>query len=247
MGYSNLKVLILGHKGILGHIVKEYFDSLGIRVSIIEGRWPDPKYKNSILESKCDVIINCAAAIPQNHKKSFKINYELPEFLAKNINVKIVHPASNIEDFLEQNSSYTQSKRAGSRITKSLAKDFLIIKSSIIGPSLNGNYGFWDFVSNADVQIFGYTDSYWNGITSLEWAKIALAYIKLDQKGEITVISPKNISKFDLAEILADELGKDINILPDSSVKNNFCLEGKIITPNIRQQINDFIQWKKKS
>ena len=45
------KILILGHKGMLGHMVKLYMEQF-YHVETIEHRWPFDDFKNSIRKIK---------------------------------------------------------------------------------------------------------------------------------------------------------------------------------------------------
>ena len=51
-----MKVLVLGHKGMLGHMVVRYLTDNKFNVSTTESRWPDNKAE--ITEFDGDYIIN---------------------------------------------------------------------------------------------------------------------------------------------------------------------------------------------
>ena len=90
-----MKVLILGSKGMLGHMVHKYLKSLGVKVETYKGRWPEDK--SQISEFNGDYIINCIGAIPQR-RNVFNINYELPIWLDLNTSCKIIHPGTDCDD-----------------------------------------------------------------------------------------------------------------------------------------------------
>lgn len=247
MDFTNLKILLLGHTGLLGHVVARFLEEQGVQLKTISHYWPSSEYKKEILNSNCDVVINCAAKIPQRRCDTMHVNYELPEFLAKNFKGKIVHPASNIEDFPEITSDYAKSKRLGTQIIKDNTDNFLILKSSIIGPSLNGYYGIWDYVEKGTGTLTGYSYSYWNGITSLEWANLLAFFLSTQSKGEIPLASSRKINKLELISILAEKLKKQINIETDFLVKEDFCLRDFFVASySIEDQIQQLIEWKKR-
>jgi dTDP-4-dehydrorhamnose reductase len=47
-----------------------------------------------------------------------------------------------------------------------------MIRVSIIGHELSSNYSLLDWFLNSDGTVNGYDDHYWNGVTTLAWAKI---------------------------------------------------------------------------
>ena len=77
-----LKVLILGHRGMLGHMVKMYLEQF-YTIETISDRWGTEEFKAAIQESDADYLINCIGAIPQR-TKDFTINWELPIWLDQN-------------------------------------------------------------------------------------------------------------------------------------------------------------------
>ena len=87
-----MKVLILGHKGMLGHMVSKLLISKGIEVKKLftpnKNRWPSSNFKNDIKSFKGDYIINCIGAIHQRTNQ-FNINWELPQWLIKILIVKL--------------------------------------------------------------------------------------------------------------------------------------------------------------
>ena len=66
-----MKVLVLGHKGMLGHMVVKYLQSKNVHVFTMEKRWP--LNQQGIKTFTGDYIINCIGAIPQRTNE-FSIN-----------------------------------------------------------------------------------------------------------------------------------------------------------------------------
>ena len=98
-----MKVLVLGHTGMLGHTVVDYFkkESQSIDKVIIDWkweRWPDDEFLTKIVNADVDYVINCIGAIPQRTwTKDFDINYELPIWLVKNLECRVIHPGTDCE------------------------------------------------------------------------------------------------------------------------------------------------------
>ena len=92
-----MKVLVLGHTGMLGNAVCNYLrQSEDISFVTTKYRWPTDAFKTSVKNFDGDFIINCIGAIPQRTDK-FEINYELPIWLDENVDCRIIHPATDCE------------------------------------------------------------------------------------------------------------------------------------------------------
>lgn len=238
-----MKILILGHKGMLGHMVKKYLDSVNeFEIITINYRWPSDEFKKSIENFDGEYIVNCIGAIHQRTDR-FEINWELPIYLDFYSNSKIIHPGTDCE---MDDDNYG--------ISKKIARDFIInnatktksLKTSIIGPELKTKASLMEwFFSNKDGEtIQGYSEYFWNGNTTLTWAKRCHELIKKwgDYQTE-TIISSECISKKDILVSLNDVFKRKINIIDSNNVKFNKCLKGHIIEPHIREQfieLNNF-------
>ena len=89
-----VNVLILGHNGMLGHMVKKTLDNNErIKTFTLDKRFPD--WDKSLFKDY-DYIINCIGAIPQK-TKTFNINWEIPEWLESNVECRIIHPSTDCE------------------------------------------------------------------------------------------------------------------------------------------------------
>ncbi len=59
-----MKVLILGHSGMLGSMVYDYLSKLDdVSTVIIRHRWPSDSFKTAVRNFDGDYIINCIGAI----------------------------------------------------------------------------------------------------------------------------------------------------------------------------------------
>ena len=94
-----IKVLVLGHGGMLGNAVCRYLNEqrdVSVVIDSQKNRWPSNSFKKSIKNFNGDYIINCIGAIPQRTNQ-FEVNYELPIWLDKNVDCRIIHPATDCE------------------------------------------------------------------------------------------------------------------------------------------------------
>ena len=231
-----MKILVLGHQGMLGHMVKMYLNDF-FNVEIVEGRFPDEKFKREVIESESDYLINCIGAIPQK-TSSFSINKELPVWLDQNFRGKIIHPGTDCEI---DNDEYGNSKREASDWIIKNAERTKIIKSSIIGPETRGKKSLMEwFLSNPDgSSVRGYSNHYWNGVTTLEWAKKCRMIVEdWESYGKRTVIGTNCSTKYDILKNINSIYGRNISIqefLTDSPVDK--CLEKDIECGDIKDLI----------
>ena len=169
-----MKVLILGHKGMLGHMVHKFFESKGIEcITIADCRWPSTCFKQSVQNFDGAYIINCIGAIHQR-TTDFQINWELPKWLETNASKyienhqpRIIHPGTDCE---MDNDDYGNSKRIAAEWIKEEAKNTKIIKTSIFGPELNTKASLMEWFLSQEGKINGYSEYYWNGNSTLTWA-----------------------------------------------------------------------------
>lgn len=235
------KIIILGSNGMLGHMVKKYLEQYH-EIETINHRWPSKEFKTAILDSNADVLINCVGAIPQR-TKDFTINWELPIWLDKWFNGKIVHPGTDCEI---DDDEYGLSKARATNWILNYGEKTKIIKTSIIGPELKGNASLMDWFLSQKGEVFGYTKAIWNGITTLEWAKQCLSLIdNWDQYSLLNIPYSNPVSKFELLNIIKECYGKtDVKILPKELGKNK-TLKGTIKTSDIKNQITELVNFGK--
>lgn len=254
-----MKILILGQKGMLGHVVSQYMLERGHKIEKLYHRWPSSDFERLITESDADFLINCIGKIPQKNGdfKSFLCsNTDLPIFLAENFRGKIIHPTTDCEFNGSTNPSFFYSKDARQDAEDSYGKSKIwatqellkypnikIIRTSIIGPEICDKKSLWEWFIGCD-NPKGFTNHYWNGVTTLQWAKEAEKHM-INFSGGITQIGSDKVSKFILLNILNHELslGKKIEQLSTDVV--NKCLISDYEIPSLRQQINDQIKWQK--
>lgn len=219
-----MKVLVLGHRGMLGNAVCKYLNEktdVSVVIFTEKNRWPFDSFKKSVEKFNGDYVINCIGAIPQKTDE-FVINYDLPIWLDKNVNGKVIHPGTDCE---MDDDHYGISKLNASDYIKNDGQRTKIIKTSIIGHELNSSNSLLDWFLNSKDSVSGYTQAMWNGNTTLEWAHACLQLINdWDLWETETIIKSYCISKFQLLTEIADIYDKDIEIELDASVVVDKCL-----------------------
>ena len=233
-----INILVLGHKGMLGHMVCRVFNqNSNYNILTISERFPN---WNKNLFDNVDFVINCIGAIPQK-TDNFDINWEIPLWLDKNTDCNIIHPATDCE---VDNSSYGISKKQASNYIKDHCKTTKIIQTSIIGPELNSNYSLLEWFLSQKGEVYGYTEAIWNGVTTLEWAKQCKVVIdNWDTTPLLTILYSNKVSKYELL-VRIQELyeKKDVVIMPKNLGKDK-SLKGNIKTKNIEEQLEELIKF----
>ena len=124
----------------------------------------------------------------------------------------------------------------------------LIVRVSIIGPDNNSNKGLlsW-FLNNPSGTILnGYTNHFWNGITTLEWCKKIHEIIidetilnQLMKQGLIQLGTKKTYTKYEMLCLFNKIFQKDFVIKPMESKYINRCLVPHIESKPLEDQLNE--------
>lgn len=253
------QVLILGENGMLGDAVRRFFSTQETyEIAQVTERWPSDVFKNAIKGSGADVIINCIGKIPQRHPTNDEYretNIELPVFL-DSLGVPVIYPTTDCEfsGALPIGSLYTKSSvrdaddaygKSKATISERIEHEFShtkIIRTSIIGHERTSSVSLLDWFLSAEGSVKGYTNHYWNGITTLEWARLASELIEnwdiysvLNQHG-----TKETASKYEVLSIVRDVYGKDIQIEPfETPEAVNKCLLPDRDLPSLKEQLQD--------
>jgi dTDP-4-dehydrorhamnose reductase len=256
-----MKILILGQNGMLGHMVYKYYLHNGVDLNLetIAYRWPTTKFKETILKNQNDYLINCIGYIPQKNpsfEDLFSINVSLPIWLSRNFKGKILHPTTDCEfsgnleagklykktDIKDATDDYGLSKLVSSTFLEKCenVKQFRV---SIIGPELKDKVSLMEWFFKQTDVVSGYVNHYWNGITTLEWAKQSLKIINgWDKYDNIIQASTYQISKRGLLEVINDVFKTKKDIITINTKTVNKCLEndGQLKDiPSIEKQLQE--------
>ncbi|WP_350299002.1 dTDP-4-dehydrorhamnose reductase family protein [Peribacillus frigoritolerans] len=254
-----MKVLILGGKGMAGHVITAYFQQNPQYKVFYTSRDPEdkdsiylditiPTKLEEIIESiKPDIIVNCIGILndhaSNNPKLAFQVNSLLPHELVKlteRNNGKLIHISTDCVfsgtkgnytevDIPDGTSFYAQSKQLGEIISDK----HLTIRTSIIGPELKEDgIGLFQWFMKQRDQIIGYEKVLWNGVTTLELAKAIEALIENNVTGLYHLGSENKVSKYNLLKLIKRTFNKtDVEILPDSHI---------VLDRTIKNTRNDF-------
>lgn len=221
------KIIVLGHKGMLGHMVVKYFTSKGYDVITIQNRY-EPSSRSlffeEILQHPDSIVINAIGRIKQKSEDTNDLlwaNAILPLDLTKNLHPTqtLIHPSTDcVFDGLtdtpypihaNQNAKddYGWSKQLGETAVNR-RNNTIIVRVSIIGvdnnPNPKGLLG-WFLSQPENSKLNGFTNHYWNGITTLEWCKIVdhlISEVVTNAKTQCITLQPGTNEHYTKCEML---------------------------------------------
>lgn len=177
------------------------------------------KFEDLLKSNQYDVVVNCIALLvkPSEEHKDLAIylNSYLPRHLEnfyKSSSTKIIHISTD-GVFSGQNPPYKEdSKYDGDTFygrTKALgelinSKD-LTFRLSIIGPIIRADgTGLLNWFLNQTGEIQGFTNVFWNGVTTLELAKGIEAALEQNLVGLYHFVPNETISKFNKLKLFKE-------------------------------------------
>ena len=245
-----MKLLILGSDGMLGHVVKIYFEEKGYDVVCTTRR--DDKSElyfnitNSVSEIekiikrvKPDVVINCIGIlnkVADEHKAlAILINSYLPHYLDEisvENNFKLIHVSTdcvfdgktgNYDEMSMPNETnmYGRSKALGEVINDRS----VTLRTSIVGPDINENgIGLFKWFMEQEGEVGGYDKVLWTGITTIWFARCMEMAIENNLVGLHHCVNNDVISKYDLLVLFKKYFNKDIVINHNPDVESKKTL-----------------------
>lgn len=260
-----MKIIILGSNGMLGQMTSKYFSKKNFEVINHDKYFTHENYNTYVDDiNKLDssVVINCIGKIKQkssDYNDLLWSNSILPLTLSSKLDDKhlLIHPSTDCVFNGFKNGFYSLSDNHDALdmygFSKSIAENavsshgnYIILRVSIIGPDFNSNSGLLSWFLNLEkgMEVNGYSNHFWNGITTLEWCKQVENLIsKFGNKknNKIIQLGTKNmISKYEMLKLFNRIFDKKILIksfeTPDQITR---CLVPEIISVNLEQQLNE--------
>lgn len=245
---------------MLGRAVTQFFSAIPqYTVLTLSTRWGESDFKEALLEQSPDFVINCIGKIPQKQQATpedyASINIALPRFL-DTLGIPVVHPSTDCEfkgniapgssysktDVRDADDAYGMSKATVSKELEESGKNTKIIRTSIIGHEESTSVALLDWFLSQNGSVRGYTNHYWNGLTTLEWAKQCQTLIEnweihptLNQLG-----TSNHYSKFEIVSLAKEIYEKDIEIVPfETEATVNKCLLTDKTVPELSIQLKE--------
>lgn len=277
-----MKILITGIAGFLGkNLIKtlnqhELF-GLDIQEGIIDGV---PIFSANDLEKideRINVLIICHAAVASgttilSNDILYNVNVSLTEkIVAKfkdafviyistasiyDVNISLIQENSNINP----QTNYAISKLWSERIVLANAKSLIVRLSSLFGNGMKENTIIPNYVNQAlsrgKIEVWGKGERMQNYIhvdEACEYVKLAVENSQKVQGKTLLVVSKKEYSNNELAQIIADETKAEIaysNNDTSKSLRYNNHVTSELLgfksQLSFESQIQEYIKWKKK-
>lgn len=261
----SIKVVVLGHRGMLGRTVAKFLSESGREVLTVPGRCspksPDP-FVEEVVSLNADWCVNGIGLAPRGGVSAddlMAINGELPAALSRALPATcgLIHPSTDgvfapdranraFDEAPDATDDYGRSKR---RAELALARDNdFTIRCSIIGPDAPGQTrNLLSWFLNAKGAVNGFSNHMWNGITSLQWARIADDIIeggRISSPRPIQPAAEPALSKRDLLRLIAEiwERPTAVNSIEAPAVVAR-TLAPNIETPQLAEQLRDLRIW----
>ena len=235
-----MRIMIIGSTGMLGSAVGKYFldkPEYDVFLTYRDSSFAYGKNKvyfdiikhniDKLFDVECDYYINCSGVIKQKMmipgKQDILINSIFPYELSKRchqINSKLIHVSTDCV-FSGHRGKYTEDDEHDCLDfygkSKSLGEptNCMVLRTSIIGEEIAHNVSFIEWAkSNKGKKVMGYSDHFWNGITTLQYAKICKKIISLNlyNKDKFHIFSPDDVSKLNLLRMINRKYHLNLNI-----------------------------------
>lgn len=267
-----MKVLILGVDGMLGHIVKLYFQEKGHIVKGTSRSDSDDYYfdvtkninefESFVDDFKPDAVINCTGLLnkvaEENKSLAVLLNSYLPHYadeVCRKNGIKFIHVSTDCvfdgkrgeyteDSFKDATSFYGQSKALGELNNEAS----LTLRTSIVGPDINKNgIGLFQWFMNQEKETNGFDKVIWTGITTLEFAKCMERAIENNLSGLRHAVNNEKIDKYSLISLFKKHFNKDIIINRKSDYVSDKSLKRTsdfdFDIPSYDQMIKDMSEW----
>ncbi|MBA1336857.1 MAG: dTDP-4-dehydrorhamnose reductase [Firmicutes bacterium] len=271
------KILVLGSTGMAGHVITmQLCKNPGCKVfnvsrknrlnghTVVIDAMEIDRLDDYLQEISPDVIVNCIGVLNQfaeaEKDKAVFLNSYLPHYLEskyKRSCTRIIHLSTDCvfsgrdgnypeNAFRDGDKFYDRTKAVGEIIND---KD-LTIRTSIIGPDMRPEgIGLFNWFMKSRGTIYGYTQVFWNGVTTIELAKLVEMLLNSDISGLVHFVHKSKISKHELLTILKRKFHReDIeieefgNISLDKSLLNtreDFFYQ----VPSYAEMIDEMKEW----
>jgi len=223
-------------------LLESVFDSNKDRLRALEDVSDIANVEKVLDEVQPQVVVNCIGIVKQSdlatdYIQSISINSLFPHLLNKaceDRGIQMVHISTDCvfdgskgrymeEDLPNATDLYGKSKHMGE-------VDYgntVTIRTSIIGHEWNkSTHGLVEWFLAQEGEVKGFTNAFFSGFTTLELTKLILDYV-LPKKltSGLYQASSERISKYDLLEIINDQYGHGLNIVPDSDFEIDRSLD----------------------
>lgn len=257
------RIYVLGPYGMLGEMVQRHFGaSVDYEVIPVHVQFDHDNLVDHFRRYDDEppaVFVNGIGAIPQKVSRAQDFilpNVLLPLELARTLSPhhRLIHPSTDCVFCGNRGSSYPSgiepdasdaygwSKIQAERVLIT-RPNTILIRTSIIGPSRGSASGLlqWFLAQPQGAQLSGYTNHYWNGITTLQWCvEVERLLVAPDTfEGRLLQLGwPKGCSKYEILLMFRDAFRPDISVTPvEHGAPVDRRLEPDVVVPDLSRQL----------
>lgn len=268
-----MKILVLGGEGMLGHVVRRYFEKQSNEVYFTSRNKESENYfdvaediKNidKIVDRiKPQVVINCIGLLNKvaeaNKSLAVLVNSYLPHYideLSEKANFKFIHVSTDcvfagkkgrytVDSFKDAYSFYGQSKALG-EVNNNRT---VTLRTSIVGPDENPRgIGLFQWFMNQEGETKGYSKAIWTGITTIQFAKCMEEAINNNLSGLYHAVNGEKIAKADLLRLFAKYFKPSTKVVDDDSYVSDKSLalkknDYRFRIPSYEEMVKEMKDW----
>ena len=259
------KILIIGSTGMLGNTLNEYFSKLSYNIKTLNrsdldlSKCSDRELETKIIDSECDILINCAGLIKQRKGTTtadfIAVNSLLPHRMAdicKTQDKKLIHITtdcvySGVDGQYTEESKHDIFDDYGKSKSMGEPENCTVIRTSIIGEEKSNKLSLLEWVKSMEKkEINGYKNHKWNGLTCLQVGKL-MNKIIVDGSywAGVRHFHSNEVNKYDLVSMINEIYNLNIKITPmDDNISVDRTLNSihnidKFKIPNLYKQIEE--------
>jgi dTDP-4-dehydrorhamnose reductase len=269
--------VVLGASGMLGQQVSRLARERGLNVIEITRNGDNsftyegcnlPDLERQLDLSPGDTLANCIGWIPQKTSGSTEVDtklaYLLNSELVKDLRdwrsragfnwVQILTDCVFSGDEGSYNEFHTKDATDLYGLSKVNGESFLhgaiAIRSSIVGPDFNsksGLYSWFKFQMAEGVKVRGYSNSLWNGVSTLAFARLALGVhsMKAFEPGVYHWIPNDKVSKYRLLTIFSHFLETDPSMIEKWDLPTTVDRTLATLHPSLNEQLWEIAGYEK--
>ena len=263
-----MRVFVLGHQGMLGHVVARFLEQQGCEVATSSLRYGgaarDPLVE-TVRDSGCRWVVNALGRIKQKTEdlnELYLANSLFPLHLSTRMRPeqRLIHASSDcvfsgrrgryaVSDERDAEDVYGLSKALGEAVAQ--PGRCWVLRTSIIGPELGRGWGLMGWLLRQSGEVNGYTNHLWNGITTLDWAEAAwdLMNGRLGAEGPLIQAGTwPAMSKCEVLRLIGQAWGLAVNVRPtEAKATVDRSLLPTLKRPDLEHQLSRLRAWYRSS
>ena len=259
-----MKVFVLGHRGMLGHVVARYFSEHGMQVLCSERRYegaPGDPLVEEVRDSGAEWIINATGKFSAHEADTRElrlINSQFPAHLkcALRLEQRLIHASSDgvfagtsgnyaVGAARDATDEYGFSKILGEVVAEQ--NKAIVIRTSIIGPGGTKGAGLMNWFLKQSGTVNGFSNHHWSGVTTLEWARVCHELITGKLHSATGFVQPtcrEPVSKFEILEMIAELWNHPVEVRAANAPSSvNRTLVPHPARAPLRQQLHELKAW----